>query len=127
MPYVQRDAHGLIRSLHLEAGPDHGEWLAADAPELLAFLATAAPGADTAPAPREAYAALDADFVRVLEDLVDVLIGRGIIRITDLPSEAQTKLFARKSFRDRVNQNSLRLFEPGDAGSLPISFDPLQR
>ena len=127
MPYVQRDAHGLIQSLHLEAGPGQGEWLAADAPELLAFLATAAPGSEAAPAPREAYAALDADFVRVLEDLVDVLIGRGIIRITDLPNEAQTKLFARKSFRDRVNQNSLRLFEPGDAGNVPISFDPPAR
>lgn len=127
MPYIQRNAHGLIESLHLEPGFGDLEQVPADAPELLAFLAAAAPGAEAAPAPREAYAALDADFVRVLEDVVDVLIGRGIIRITDLPGEAQTKLFARKSFRDRVNQNSLRLFEPGDAGNVPISFDPLQR
>jgi hypothetical protein len=62
------------------------------------------------------FARLDADFVRVLEDVIDTLIARNVINITDLPVEAQAKLFARKSFRDRAGRNALRLFEPSAFG-----------
>jgi len=48
--------------------------------------------------------------IRVLEDLVDVLVARNVINITDLPSEAQHKLFARKNFRERFQRNALQLF-----------------
>ena len=48
--------------------------------------------------------------MRVLEDLIDALITRHVLNITDLPAEAQVKLFARKSFRERSSRNALRLF-----------------
>ncbi len=48
--------------------------------------------------------------MRVIEDLVDVLVAKHILNITDLPAEAQAKLFARKGFRDRISANSLQLF-----------------
>jgi hypothetical protein len=66
------------------------------------------------------FARLDADFVRVIEDVIDTLIARHVINITDLPAEAQAKLFARKSFRERAGRNALDLF--GDsawAGEAP--------
>ena len=50
-------------------------------------------------------------FVRVIEDVIDTLIARNVINVTDLPDEAQAKLFARKSFRDRVGRNALKLFD----------------
>jgi len=56
------------------------------------------------------FARLDADFVRVLEDVIDTLIARNVINITDLPDQAQAKLFARKSYRDRVGRNALHLY-----------------
>jgi hypothetical protein len=59
----------------------------------------------------EAFARLDADFVRVIEDVIDTLIARHVINITDLPDQAQAKLFARKSFRERAGRNALRLFD----------------
>jgi hypothetical protein len=59
----------------------------------------------------EDFSRLDADFVRVLEDVIDTLIARNVINITDLPEQAQAKLFARKSFRERSGRNALRLFE----------------
>jgi hypothetical protein len=37
---------------------------------------------------------LDAGFVRVIEDVIDTLIARNVINITDLPDQAQAKLFA---------------------------------
>ena len=61
---------------------------------------------------------LDADFVRVIEDVIDTLIVKNVINITDLPEQAQAKLFARKSFRERVSKSSLRLFEPTDFGDV---------
>ena len=107
MPYVHRDAQGLIDSLHrhAEAG---AEYLAEDHKEVRAFLNGA--GSD--------FDQLDADFVRVIEDVIDTLIVKNIINITDLPEQAQAKLFARKSFRERVSKNSLQLFEPTDLGDV---------
>lgn len=52
--------------------------------------------------------------MRVIEDVIDTLIIKSVINITDLPNQAQAKLFARKSFRDRIQQHSLHLFD--DAG-----------
>ena len=50
----------------------------------------------------------------MIEDVIDTLIVKNVLNITDLPAEAQAKLFARKSFRERVSKNSLRLFADGD-------------
>ncbi|MFO1335662.1 MAG: hypothetical protein U1E80_11365 [Piscinibacter sp.] len=69
-------------------------------------------------ATREDFSRLDADFVRVIEDVIDTLIVKNVINITDLPEQAQAKLFARKSFRERVSKSSLRLFEPTDFGDV---------
>jgi hypothetical protein len=64
-------------------------------------------------APDGDFARLDADFVRVLEDVIDTLIARNVINITDLPDQAQAKLFARKSFRERTGRNALHLYGSG--------------
>ena len=105
MPYALRTRDGLIASLHRQPEPG-SEFLPPDHPDVLAFLG------------REdqvnKFASMDAGLVRVLEDLVDVLIMRNVIRITDLPPEAQQKLFDRKHFRDRMHKNSLKLFEGTD-------------
>lgn len=41
----------------------------------------------------------DASLVRVLEDLIDVLITRGVIQFTDLPEPAQARLLERRATR----------------------------
>ena len=57
--------------------------------------------------------------MRVIEDVIDTLIGKNLLNITDLPAEAQAKLFARKSFRERISKSSLQLFEqPTDFGDV---------
>lgn len=109
MPYVRRNADGSISSLHRERTLDAPEFLDDLHSEVQAFVGH---GANTP----ENFNRLDADFVRVIEDVIDTLIVKNIINITDLPGEAQAKLFARKSFRERVSKSSLRLFEPTDFG-----------
>jgi len=102
MPYVHRTALGEIDSLHREPLPGASEFLDNEHPEVQRFV-----GSASRP---EHFQQLDANFVRVLEDLVDTLILRNVIAVTDLPAEAQAKLFARKAFRERQAGSALRLF-----------------
>ena len=44
----------------------------------------------------------DLDMIRVLEDLITVLIRKGVVRITDLPEAAQSKLVGRSKARDAL-------------------------
>jgi hypothetical protein len=118
MPYARRDAQGLVVSLHREAGPEAAEFLPDDHPDVRAFLG------DAEAADSERFARLDADFVRVLEDVIDTLINRNIINITDLPAEAQAKLFSRKSFRERRSSQALALFSDADLGPLVPGLPP---
>ncbi|WP_144633323.1 hypothetical protein [Bordetella genomosp. 13] len=53
----------------------------------------------------EGFSQLDADFVRVLEDLIDSLIANGTLRLTDLPPSAQVKLTQRKQQRKRLTEH----------------------
>ena len=116
MPYVQRDTTGAIASLHRQANDAAPEFLPDEHPEVQAFVG------------RDAFARLDADFVRVLEDVIDTLISKNVVNITDLPAEAQAKLFSRKGFRERRISHSLKLFGDADLGALiprmPGTDDP---
>lgn len=108
MFYVLRDATGQISSLHRD--PVVGaQTLAEDHPEVRQFM-----GLDSE---QQQFASLDASFLRVLEDLIDALIRRNVLCITDLPMEAQLKLFDRKHFREGVSAHALNLFNPGGARS----------
>lgn len=60
----------------------------------------------------QALSQSDTAIARVLEDLVDVLITRGVIQFTDLPVAAQDKLMSRRQSRAML-KNSLQLL-PGD-------------
>jgi hypothetical protein len=101
MRYVLRDAAGTILSLHREPVPG-GQPLPIDHPEVRAFL--------NSEDVQRSFSELDSGLVRVLEDLIDVLIERNVLRITDLPAEAQQKLFDRKHFRSLIGEKSLQLF-----------------
>lgn len=56
---------------------------------------------------------LDSGFIRVLEDLIDVLLANGTLRLTDLPPEALSKLSKRKLARARL-RDSLDLIDNED-------------
>jgi hypothetical protein len=103
MPFIHRTAEGAIASLHRR---DEGgaEFLPDDHPEVRAFLGLGESGQG------DGFASLDADFIRVIEDVIDTLISKNVINITDLPPEAQTKLFGRKGYRERATKDALRLF-----------------
>src|SRR5687768_10222157 len=99
MPYVRRNAEGSIVALLAEEEPDAKELLPSSHIEVIAFLGG---GSDAA-----AFGSLDADFVRVTEDLIYTLIEKGLLQFTDLPPDAQRKLQARDSFRARQIEGAL--------------------
>lgn len=104
MFYVTRHADGSIQSVSKLQEPG-SEPMDMHHPELQGFFQTqgAAP----------AFVAVDADFVRVIEDLIDTLIMKNVIRHTDLPAAAQKKLILRKGLRNRV-QGALNLWGGDD-------------
>jgi hypothetical protein len=59
--------------------------------------------------PEHALQQTDADVVRVLDDLIELLIDKGVIQFTELPPEAQQKLLNRSQLRQ--NQRDLNLLE----------------
>ena len=57
----------------------------------------------------------DKDFVRVLEDLVDVLIAQGVITMDMMPREAAEKLDRRRRMRASLTPSSQH---PADVGQI---------
>jgi hypothetical protein len=63
---------------------------------------------------RRQLAESDAGVARITEDLIDILITRGLIQFTDFPPAAQAKLLERRQTRS-VLSNRLRLLDEGDS------------
>ncbi|WP_051790584.1 hypothetical protein [Endozoicomonas montiporae] len=52
--------------------------------------------------------AADADFIRVLEDVIDLLIDKSVIQFTELPDPVQNKLLNRRRYREELRNNDDR-------------------
>ena len=98
MVYVQRDAEG--RLLRVEHDPFEGmtETLAVESEELHSWLATREEVRGRLASLQES----DLVLVRVLEDVVGVLVAKGLIRYTDLPEAARRKLDRRAVTRAEI-------------------------
>jgi len=81
--FIIRDASGNVSGLSAVAGAGTSPASIND-PDVQAFLRD-----------------LDVDLVRVLEDVIDLLVVRGVFRFTDLPESAQQKLMFRKTLRSK--------------------------
>lgn len=98
MPYVSRDTIGQITAVLRDPTPDAPEFLAHDDPALIAFIL----GEGATDPLRQALQAMDLQMVRVLEDLIDVLLRKHVIQVSDLPPEAQRKLDSRQGLRGEL-------------------------
>lgn len=104
MVYVKRDAEGKLLSVSLRADSEHTEQADPSDPGVAAFAHGLLGDS----------ALVDSDLrlVRVLEDVIDLLISRDVIRFTDLPPPAQEKLMERCSMRQ--SRGSLDLLGDDD-------------
>ncbi len=102
MLYALFDATGKVTSLtetpHADAQP-----VSLRDPAVLEFLSL---NADEEFNPDAFLKQSDQATVRILEDLIDTLIGHNLIRFTDLPMPAQKKLLGRKLARNLVREEA---------------------
>lgn len=98
MPFVQRDAGGEIIALTITQDNASQERLPANHPEVLAFLRSS----DDANDVKNYLHVTDLELARVVEDLIDLLIEKNLILLTDLPEAARDKLLKRRFARDTL-------------------------
>ncbi len=103
MFHVTRGIDRTIQSVSRQMTPG-SETLEEDSPEIQCFFKDRK---------EPEFDASDADFVRVLEDLIDTLILKNVLHHTELPAAAQHKLLVRKGLRSRIS-GSLNLFGEDD-------------
>lgn len=101
MMYVKRDPQGKIVAVSREPMVAEG-WSAAEGAEadLIVFGRDVIEGANP-------MGSSDLGLVRVLEDLIELLVERSVIRFTDLPVPAQQKLMERRGAREALQHLSL--------------------
>jgi hypothetical protein len=113
MPYVERDSVGRIAALSEKPTGRALEFLDDGSPELRHFLSRTRPQAD----PRQSQEALDslrssdAELVRVVEDLIELLVRKRTIAIEELPVPVRRKMEARARRRERYRANPLLRFD----------------
>lgn len=97
MPFVKRNDSGAIVAVFRQPTQEGLAEVDRRDPELAAFLD------DTLLdlAARKEWIESDLGLVRVLEDLVQALIDKGVLLFTDLPEAAQEKLRGRTGFREQ--------------------------
>ena len=102
MLYVRRDKNGKISALFHSATEEATEEISAYSQEILDFLLEGKSDESSA----EFLSYTDTHVVRVLEDLIDLLIEKNIIMLTELPARAQIKLSRRQKARESLQQDS---------------------
>ena len=102
MPYVDRDTDGRIKALILSASAS-AEFLPAEHPEVLQFLVSPAGQGSGHLEPHGLDLLLsDLKLIRVIEDVIDLLIAKGVIIFSDLPAPVQQKILQKRGKREKM-------------------------
>jgi hypothetical protein len=109
MIYVERNDAGEIIALHKSSTNSATEQKQLSDPEVIEFLES---NHDAGPI-KTLLSATDPGMIRVIDDLVDVLVTKKVIKFTDLPDEAQQKLFNRKKVRSDLSKDTIIMDDEG--------------
>lgn len=102
MIYISRNSDQQIVEIEFSPAP-HLEEISLFDPELKTFLESSEHSEKLI---KTVLDKLDSDMVRVIEDLVDILIDKDVIRFTDLPQPVQNKLLFKKSIRSTLSEDN---------------------
>ncbi|MDG6774232.1 hypothetical protein QCB45_07795 [Thiomicrorhabdus sp. ZW0627] len=114
MIFIRRNDEGNIIEIDFAPAPNLEEISLFD-PELKNFLQNSPHSEELI---KTVLDNLDLNMVRVIEDLIDVLIDKDLIRFTDLPSAVQNKLLFKKSIRSSLQEDKDLLIEEEE----PLNF-----
>jgi len=95
MPFVRRDELGVVVAVSREPAAGCSEELATDDPAVSEFLVEIS-------RERSSLDASDQNLIRVVEDVVDLLIAKGLVLFTELPADAQQKIMRRQKMRSEA-------------------------
>lgn len=101
MLYVSRDESGLVSGIFLSSHPEATECLPNEHPDILNFFGGELPENLKHHALMDLTQS-DIGFIRVIEDVVDLLIHKNILTFTDLPEKVREKILSRKDARGRL-------------------------
>ena len=101
MIYVKRDAQGQIVAVSQEALDGFSESDEQSMTEVNIFFESSAGGS---------FKVSDLEFIRALDDVIDLLIAKNLILFTELPAAVQEKYAQRTKMRAR-RRDSLHLLE----------------
>jgi hypothetical protein len=103
MPYIRRNADGKIVELCDEPSADVIEYLDPGEPEVQSHIERTQHYRRV----KQDLLSTDLETVRVLEDLIEVLLSKGIITAADIPESAREKLDRRKQLRAVLRESPL--------------------
>jgi len=112
MPYVIRDADGKIVQVFEQPVSGESEQISTDSEDYRRYVDEHA--AHSAEELRRQLAASDVGMTRLVEDLIDVLIGKGVIKFTDLPPAAGGRYLERQSTRQRLQTYTNLIVDEND-------------
>lgn len=95
MVFVKRDQHHNIIAIFEKDTKKELEELSEDNKELIAFLARCQLEK------KSSFLKADLELIRVIEDLIQILIAKNVISITDFPISAIEKLVVRNKIREQ--------------------------
>lgn len=107
MPYIKRDKQGIISAVSETACEGFEEVLNENAAEFEVFLGQWQ-------SERNDLNETDLGFIRVLEDVIELLISKNVICFTDLPEAARTKMQQRQRLREVLTNRLDLLDDPED-------------
>lgn len=100
MPYVTRNESGNISGVFDQPEVGVGEEVRTDDPELTRFLVER--GLSSPDTARQVLAESDLKMIRLVDDLIDLMIDKDVIKFTDLPPAAGEKYLQRQVARKRL-------------------------
>lgn len=97
MPYIKRNEQGHIVAVWKDPPDAECEVIQEGDPELAVFLGFPEPSGDG-----EFSVTTDLQMVRVIEDVINLLIDKHVIVLTDLPQAVQNKLLQQRHRRENL-------------------------
>ena len=101
--YVERSAEGKIIGLRKEPSPNSTEVKSLSDQEVVDFLEQNLENDKL----KLLLSRTDMSFIRLLEDLIDLLMKKNIVILTEFPEKAQEKLISRKRIREKISSQNL--------------------
>jgi hypothetical protein len=105
MPFVSRDIEGRVTALYLNSQPHAKEFLPNDHPDIVTFFGGEVPENFDNGA-LHTLTLSDLGFIRVIEDVLDLLIDKNLLTFTELPKKTQEKILSRKQARGRLSSSN---------------------